>query len=104
MKIYRPIKEVVLGLGLACLVSPGLKAQTTTTNISQATPADAAKQREVDVLKGAIQTDQAPTPAPAAPAAPAAAPTPLPTPAITGPLAGAPPLVFDAGPLGPAHK
>ncbi len=38
---------------------------------------------------------------PAAPAAPA--PTPaaaLPTPAITGPLSGTPPLVFDAGPFG----
>ena len=44
------------------------------------------------------------TPAPAAPApAPAAAPAapaPLPTPSITGPLAGQPPLVFDAGPFG----
>ncbi len=43
------------------------------------------------------------TPAPAdqaaAPAAPAA-PTALPTPAITGPLAGLPPAVFDAGPFG----
>ena len=36
------------------------------------------------------------TPAPAAPAAPAA----LPTPAITGPLAGLPPAIFDAGPFG----
>jgi hypothetical protein len=35
-------------------------------------------------------------PPPAAPAAPAA----LPTPAITGPLAGLPPAVFDAGPVG----
>lgn len=34
--------------------------------------------------------------APAAPAAPAA----LPTPSITGPLAGLPPAVFDAGPFG----
>ena len=36
------------------------------------------------------------TPAPAPPAAPAA----LPTPAITGPLAGLPPAIFDAGPVG----
>ena len=106
MKIYRPIKEAALGLCLACFVSPGLKAQTTTTDSSQATPATAAKHKEVDILKGAVQTDQTPTPAPATPAAPAApaaapaAPAPLPTPAITGPLAGAPPLVFDAGPLG----
>jgi hypothetical protein len=42
---------------------------------------------------------QAATP-PAAPAAAPAAPAPLPSPAITGPLSGAPPLVFDAGPLG----
>jgi hypothetical protein len=34
--------------------------------------------------------------APAAPAAPA----PLPTPAITGPLSGLPPAIFDAGPFG----
>jgi hypothetical protein len=106
MKNYRPIKEMVLGLCLACFVSPGLRAQTTTTDSSQATPADAAKHREVDALKGEIQTDQTPTPAPATPAAPAAPaaapapPAPLPTPAITGPLAGAPPLVFDAGPFG----
>jgi hypothetical protein len=41
------------------------------------------------------------TPAPAAPAAtPAAAPAALPTPSITGPLAGLPPAVFDAGPFG----
>ena len=100
MRIYRPIKEVVLGLCLACLVSPGLKAQTTTTNTSQATPADAAKQREVEVLKGAIQSDQAQTPGPAAPEAAPAAPTPLSTPAMTGPLSGAPPLIFDAGPFG----
>jgi Putative beta-barrel porin-2, OmpL-like. bbp2 len=38
----------------------------------------------------------APAAAPAAPAAPAA----LPTPSITGPLAGLPPAVFDAGPFG----
>jgi Putative beta-barrel porin-2, OmpL-like. bbp2 len=38
---------------------------------------------------------------PAAPAAPApAAPTALPTPAITGPLSGLPPAIFDAGPVG----
>jgi hypothetical protein len=39
--------------------------------------------------------------APAAAAAPApAAPTALPTPAITGPLSGLPPAMFDAGPFG----
>jgi hypothetical protein len=44
-----------------------------------------------------VQAQDAPaqTP-PAAPAAPAA----LPTPAITGPLAGLPPAIFDAGPFG----
>jgi hypothetical protein len=47
-----------------------------------------------------------PTPPPADQAAPAAAPAapaapmPLPTPAITGPLSGAPPFIFDAGPFG----
>ena len=106
MNIYRPIKEVALGLCLACFVSPSLKAQTATTDSSQATPAAASKQNEIDILKGAIQTDQAQTPAPATPAAPAApepapaAPAPLTTPAMTGPLAGAPPLIFDAGPFG----
>ena len=42
--------------------------------------------------------DQA-APAPAAPAAPPA-PTALSTPAITGPLQGIPPAIFDAGPVG----
>src|SRR5215475_10168293 len=36
----------------------------------------------------------------AAPATPPPGPTPLPTPAITGPLAGQPPAIFDAGPFG----
>jgi hypothetical protein len=40
--------------------------------------------------------DQAAAGAPAAPAAPA----PLSTPAITGPLSGLPPAIFDAGPFG----
>jgi hypothetical protein len=106
MKIYRPIKGVALGLCLACLISPGLKAQTATTDSSQTTPSAASKQKEMDILKGAVQTDQTPTPAPATPAAPAApaaapaAPAPLSSPSMTGPLSGAPPLVFDAGPLG----
>src|ERR1700736_3353571 len=39
--------------------------------------------------------DQAAAPAPAPPA-----PAPLPTPAITGPLSGLPPAIFDAGPFG----
>ena len=45
---------------------------------------------------------QAPAPAADAPATPAApaAPMPLPTPAITGPLSGQPPAMFDAGPFG----
>ena len=54
---------------------------------AQSTPAPAA-------------TGQA-APPPAAPAAVApAAPAALPTPSITGPLAGAPPFIFDAGPFG----
>ena len=45
--------------------------------------------------------DQAKPAEPAAPAAAApAAPAALPTPAITGPLAGAPPFLFDGGPFG----
>ena len=40
--------------------------------------------------------DQKPADQPAAPPAPA----PLPTPAITGPLQGVPPAIFDAGPFG----
>ena len=45
---------------------------------------------------------QAKTPAaaPAALAAPVDAPTALPTPSITGPLAGSPPIILEAGPLG----
>jgi hypothetical protein len=38
------------------------------------------------------------TPAPST--TPVSAPTPLPTPSITGPLQAAPPITFDAGPLG----
>ena len=45
------------------------------------------------------QDKPADKPADAAPAAPAA-PAPLPTPAITGPLSGLPPAIFDAGPFG----
>src|SRR5260370_797762 len=43
---------------------------------------------------------QAPAAQPAAPPAAPAAPAPLPTPAITGPLSGLPPFIFDAGPFG----
>ena len=48
-----------------------------------------------------VQAQDAPaqTPPAAAPAAPAA-PAALPTPAITGPLSGLPPAIFDAGPFG----
>src|SRR5258708_38037650 len=46
---------------------------------------------QTDAQKPADQT-----PAPPAPPAPAA----LPTPAITGPLSGLPPAMFDAGPFG----
>jgi len=56
------------------------------------------------VLTSVCHAQTAPAPdqaKPAEPAAPAAAaPAPLPTPAITGPLAGAPPLIFDGGPFG----
>jgi hypothetical protein len=49
----------------------------------------------------ADQAKPAEAPAAPAPAAPApAAPTALPTPAITGPLSGLPPAIFDAGPVG----
>jgi hypothetical protein len=44
----------------------------------------------------AAETAATQTPPPAAPPAPAA----LPTPSITGPLAGLPPAIFDAGPFG----
>src|SRR5437870_8880914 len=42
--------------------------------------------------------DQQQAAAPASP--PPAPPAPLPTPAITGPLAGLPPAIFEAGPFG----
>ena len=108
MKIYRPIKELVLGLCLACFVSPGMKAQTDHQDSSQVTPADTAKQKEVNALKGATQTDQAPTPAPATPRCTGRARPRQPRRQHRlhrhafhyGPLAGKPPLVFDAGPLG----
>ena len=98
MTIYRPIKELALGVCLACLMSPALRAQTATTDSAQTTTASA--KHEVDVLKGTVQTDQTATPAPATPAAAPTPPAPLTTPSMTGPLAGAPPLVFDAGPFG----
>ena len=40
----------------------------------------------------------------APPAAAPAAPTALPTPAITGPLSGLPPAVFEAGPFGRGQR
>ena len=46
----------------------------------------------------ATQPADQPQPTEAAPAP--AAPTTLPTPAITGPLQGLPPAIFDAGPFG----
>jgi hypothetical protein len=46
------------------------------------------------------QTPDTQNPAPAATAAPTPAPTAPATPPITGPLQGAPPAVFDAGPFG----
>jgi hypothetical protein len=57
------------------------------------------------VLTGMAAFGQAPAPAPApadtaTPAPAPAAPTALPTPAITGPLSGLPPAIFDAGPFG----
>ena len=58
------------------------------------------------VLASLAQAQDAPAapaadqPKPAEPAAAPAAPTALPTPAITGPLAGAVPINFEAGPLG----
>src|SRR5690348_3857550 len=106
MKISSSTRGFVLGVCLACFVAPGLKAQTATAD-SPATPTG-SQSKQTEALKMQVQTDQAQTPAPATPqtppapaAAPApAAPAPLPTPAITGPLSGAPPLVFDAGPFG----
>ena len=47
----------------------------------------------------AVQTPDQPKPADQQPPAPAA-PAALPTPAITGPLSGLPPAIFDAGPFG----
>jgi hypothetical protein len=48
-----------------------------------------------------VQTEPVPADtAVQAPATPPAAPTALPTPSITGPLAGLPPAMFDAGPFG----
>lgn len=45
-------------------------------------------------------TTQTTAPQNAGQAAASAAPSPLPTPPITGPLQAAPPIIFDAGPLG----
>ena len=62
----------------------------------------------VEAISGAAQDAPPATPpatpdqaaAPATPPAAPAAPTALPTPAMTGPLSGLPPAIFDAGPLG----
>jgi hypothetical protein len=48
----------------------------------------------------ATQPADQPQPKPTEAAPAPAAPTPLPTPAITGPLQGLPPAMFDAGPFG----
>ncbi len=48
----------------------------------------------------ADSTAQTTAPQNAGQAAASAAPSPLPTPPITGPLQAAPPIIFDAGPLG----
>ena len=83
MKIaVKNLAMIALCLGLAS-VSP---AQTAPVTAAPDPPATG-------------QTATPPATPPAVPAAPAA-PAALPTPSITGPLAGIPPLVFDAGPFG----
>jgi hypothetical protein len=73
--------RVFAGACLLALASLAL-GQDQPTQVAQATPPAPA--------------GDAQTPPAAAPAAPAA----LPTPALTGPLAGLPPAIFDAGPFG----
>jgi hypothetical protein len=72
--------------------------QTNSTAQPAAAPASSSSAQTTPTDQPA-PAGQAPTTA--APAAtPAAAPAALPTPSITGPLAGIPPLIFDAGPAG----
>jgi hypothetical protein len=66
---------------------------------SPALAQDAPTPKPADQPQAAAPAPATPT-APAAPAAPADAPTALPTPSITGPLAGSPPIILEAGPLG----
>jgi hypothetical protein len=85
MKFYSNLSAMVVCCGLA----PMCFAQSAPSTPPAASAAATA---------GVAQTGDSTAPAPAA-AAPAA-PTALPTPSITGPLAGLPPAIFDAGPFG----
>ncbi len=77
MKFYVNLAAIALCFGLASVCS------------AQNAPAtQAPDQQKPAEVKPADQTPLAP------------APTALPTPSITGPLAGLPPAVFDAGPFG----
>ena len=71
---------------VAILLTVSLAMATAANAQTAATPANPP----------AAETAAAQTPPPAAPPAPAA----LPSPSITGPLAGLPPAIFDAGPFG----
>ena len=69
------VLQLIAGALIYVALTAGARAQSTPTQTPTQTPAQAAA-----------------TPAPAAPAA-------LPTPAITGPLQGIPPMIFNAGPF-----
>lgn len=114
MRLIRPVKQLLLGLCIACLVSPALRAQTNSTVQSSTTSADVTSrvdelQKEVEALKAEIAAmkgagassaplapvaSTAPTAAaaatPAAPATAAAAtPSAAPAPAASAPAAPA---------------
>ena len=91
----RSLVAIVLCLGLTSVgraqnapATPAAAQQTA----ADPKPSDAADPKPADAKPA--------DPSPLSPAAAPAAPAPLPTPPLTGPLAGVPPLTFDAGPFG----
>ena len=91
MRLFSRTCTALLGASLAIFSASPVVAQ----DAPAPKPAD-----QPQATAPATASAAAPAAAPAAPAAPADAPTALPTPSITGPLAGSPPIVLEAGPLG----
>src|ERR1035441_1073117 len=88
MRLFSRACTALLGASLAIFSASPVVAQ------------DAPAPKPADQPQATAPATAPAAPPAAAPAAPADAPTALPTPSITGPLAGSPPIVLEAGPLG----